>query len=233
VAARSSGEAGRAGSGVRGQRLQSELELAGEGGRLGAAVLLESRAAVVAQAGLGEVGELRASASAAVRAVPGSTTRVARPKPSASAASTGRPVRIMSRARPVPISRGSRTLPPSISGTPHRPAEDPEDGVGRDDAQVAPDGELQPAGDGVALDRARSPAWSGSAGSGPSGRRPRWRPVAALGADGVEVGAGAEVAARAVEDGDVGLGVGVEPRNASASSPPSGRRRRCGVPGGS
>src|SRR5690606_20781693 len=33
---------------------------------------------------------------------------------------TGRPVRIMSMARLMPISRGRRTVPPSTSGTPHR-----------------------------------------------------------------------------------------------------------------
>lgn len=48
------------------------------------------------------------------------TTRLARPISYASGAATGRPVRIMSSARLVPISRGSRTVPPSIRGTPQR-----------------------------------------------------------------------------------------------------------------
>ena len=61
-----------------------------------------------------------ASACAAASAWPSSTTIVARPMASASSASTGRPVRIMSSARPMPTMRGSRTVPPSISGTPQR-----------------------------------------------------------------------------------------------------------------
>ncbi len=61
-----------------------------------------------------------ASSSAAARAAPLGTTRFARPICSASFAFTGRPVRIRSSARESPISRGSRTVPPSISGTPQR-----------------------------------------------------------------------------------------------------------------
>src|SRR5262249_32332852 len=45
--------------------------------------------------------------------------RLARPIWRASAAPTGRPVRIRSRARESPMRRGSRTVPPSMSGTPH------------------------------------------------------------------------------------------------------------------
>ena len=45
---------------------------------------------------------------------------VTSPMASASSASTGRPVRIRSIARLCPISRGSRTVPPSIRGTPQR-----------------------------------------------------------------------------------------------------------------
>ena len=48
------------------------------------------------------------------------TSRSARPMASASSAFTGRPVRIMSSARPWPTIRGSRTVPPSIRGTPQR-----------------------------------------------------------------------------------------------------------------
>src|SRR6516164_617104 len=68
----------------------------------------------------GSAATSRARSSAAARAWPGGTTRSTRPIASASAAGTARPVRIRSRARPRPISRGSRTVPPSISGTPNR-----------------------------------------------------------------------------------------------------------------
>ena len=61
-----------------------------------------------------------ARSSAAARACPAGTTRSTRPIASASRAGTGRPVRIRSSARPRPIRAGSRTVPPSISGTPNR-----------------------------------------------------------------------------------------------------------------
>src|SRR5699024_5893951 len=60
-----------------------------------------------------------ANSCAACTARPGSVIRFARPMAWASSASTGRPVKIMSRARPRPTPRGNRTVPPSISGTPH------------------------------------------------------------------------------------------------------------------
>lgn len=62
----------------------------------------------------------RASCSAARRASPGGTSRLASPMSYASEAGTGRPVRIMSMARLSPIRRGSRTVPPSTRGTPQR-----------------------------------------------------------------------------------------------------------------
>jgi len=94
----------------------------------------------------------------------------------ASSALTGRPVRIMSIAREKPIKRGSRNVPPSISGTPAAgrdvakltwmarqrdgpcfaptwlrartpaAAKDAKDSGLLDDAQVAPARELQPTG---------------------------------------------------------------------------------------
>ena len=51
---------------------------------------------------------------------PAATISVTRPIASASAAATMRPVRIRSSARPIPTIRGSRCVPPSISGTPQR-----------------------------------------------------------------------------------------------------------------
>jgi len=70
-----------------------------------------------------------ASSRAAVSACPAGTTRLASPIAVASAASTARPVRIMSIARLVPMSRGSRTVPPSISGTPQRRQNTPNTAV--------------------------------------------------------------------------------------------------------
>ena len=68
----------------------------------------------------GSAASSAASSSARWRASPLGTTRLASPIAYASSASTPRPVRIMSIARLCPISRGSRTVPPSISGTPQR-----------------------------------------------------------------------------------------------------------------
>src|SRR6185437_13518927 len=61
-----------------------------------------------------------ASVFASASAWPAGTSRLARPHSNASRAPTSRPVRIMSSARLWPINRGSRTVPPSISGTPQR-----------------------------------------------------------------------------------------------------------------
>src|SRR6202023_2443784 len=93
-----------------------------------------------------------ASSSAAKRAVPSGTTRSHRPIASASAEVTWRPFRTMSSARPWPTSRGRRTVPPSMSGTP-APAVDAEISALLHDAQVAPEGQLHAAGDGRAGDR--------------------------------------------------------------------------------
>ena len=71
---------------------------------------------------------------------------------SASSASTMRPVRIMSSARPRPTMRGSRWVPPSISGTPKRRSVKPS-GVLGGDAQVAPQRQLEAAGQAPARDR--------------------------------------------------------------------------------
>ena len=109
------------------------------------------------------------------------------PSRSASRAPTSRPVRIMSSARLWPIRRGRRTVPPSISGTPQRRQNTPNFARLRGDAQVAPQRELEAAGDGVALDggdhrlgeqmarRAHRPGPSGSC-----GRRCRRAPAADL-----------------------------------------------------
>ena len=95
----------------------------------------------------------RASSSAAARLSPSATTRLTSPIASASAAPTGRPVRIMSIAR----------LDPDQPRQPHRPAVDqrhapapaehPEHRALLGDPQVAPQRQLEPAGDGVTRDR--------------------------------------------------------------------------------
>ena len=95
----------------------------------------------------------RRSPARARGALPAGTISVSRPIASASSASTIRPVRIRSSARPRPTIRGSRWVPPSISGTPKRRSVKPsrEPSVGH--AQVAPQRQLQPAGQAPAADR--------------------------------------------------------------------------------
>ena len=123
------------------------------------------------------------------RARPGrSATSVTRPIASASWASIVRPVRTRSSARPVPTIRGSRCVPPSISGTPQRRSAQPKVAVVVGDAQVAPERELEAAGEAVAGDR----------GDRRLGRREAGEAERAAGRVGVErldrlqVGAGAE-----------------------------------------
>ena len=76
-----------------------------------------------------------AISSARSRWAPSATISVSSPIASASSASTMRPVRIMSSARPSPTIRGSRWVPPSISGTPKRrsvkPSFDPSAAIRR------------------------------------------------------------------------------------------------------
>ena len=56
----------------------------------------------------------------------------------------------MSIARLMPIRRGSRTVPPSISGTPQRRQNTPNTALLLGDAQIAPERELEAAGDRMA-----------------------------------------------------------------------------------
>ena len=65
---------------------------------------------------------------------------------------TARPVRIRSSAGPWPMRRGRRTVPPSTSGTPQRRQNTPNTASLGRDPQVAPQRELEPARDRVALD---------------------------------------------------------------------------------
>ncbi len=101
----------------------------------------------------GSAASSAASCSAASRACPLGTTRLASPIANASAASTARPVRIMSIARLVPDQPGQ----PDSAAVDQRhtppPAEHPEHRALFGHPQVAPQRELQAAGDRVATDR--------------------------------------------------------------------------------
>jgi hypothetical protein len=100
----------------------------------------------------------------------------------------------MSIARPVPMSRGSRTVPPSISGTP----------------QVAPQGQFQAAGHGVPGHRGDDRL--GQPQPADTHRRVavRCHPVAAFGAERGQVGTGAEDPALTVQNRHGGVRIGVE-----------------------
>ena len=119
---------------------------------LGEPPLLDGGGPVAAQAGLGEGGELVGEVDGGARASPGATSRLASPMARASGPSTARPVRMRSIAREWPIRRGRRTVPEVAERDPEPAAEDTEDGVVGGHPQVAPQGELEAAGDGVALD---------------------------------------------------------------------------------
>ena len=112
------------------------------------------------------------------------------------------------------------------------PAEHAEHRVARGDPQVAPDRELEPAGDRVALDRGDHRLRRAACASGPSDRRRRrCTRVAASFADRLQVGARAERAVRAGEDRDAASSSASNARNASASSAAVGRStalRACG-----
>ena len=83
--------------------------------------LLVGGPAVHAHAGLRAAARARGrGATAVASASPGSVSRLARPMRSASSPSTPRPVRMRSSAWDWPMSRGRRTVPPSMSGTPQR-----------------------------------------------------------------------------------------------------------------
>ena len=188
------GEPGRPSSGLRrGQAVESPAGLGDQGLGVGQAPLREGRPAVVAHAGLGECGQLVGPGHGArSRAVPSGTTRLTRPMARASSAPTARPVRMRSRARPWPISRGSRTVPPSMSGTPKRRQNTPKVALGRGHPQVAPDGQLQAAGHGVALDGGDDRLGERQPGGAHRARPVDGHPVAVPVGQGLEVGSGTE-----------------------------------------
>ena len=102
------------------------------------------------------------------------------------------PVRMRSRARPCPISRGRRTVPPSMSGTPKRRQNTPKDGVLGGHPQIAPDGELETAGHGVPLDGGDDRLGELQAGRAHRAGAVLGDPVAVAPGHGLEIGAGAE-----------------------------------------
>ena len=89
-------------------------------------------------------------------------------------------------------------------------AEDPEYGVLGGHPQVAPEGELDAAGHGVALDGGDDGLGEGEAGRAHGAAAFVGDGAAVALGHGLEVGAGAEGAAGAGEHGHGGLGVGVE-----------------------
>ena len=94
-----------------------------------------------------------ASAIAASSAVPVGTRRLASPMRSASSPDTPRPVRIMSSAWLWPMRRAQPHRAAVHQRHAPAAAEHAEHGVLGRDAQVAPQRQLEPAGDGVAFDR--------------------------------------------------------------------------------
>ena len=116
----------------------------------------------------------------------------------------------MSIARDTPISRGSRTVPPSISGTPQRrqntPNTAPSSATRRShqSASSSPPATAYPAT--AAITGLPRRIRVGPIGPSPSARHP----VPGVRPDRLEVGAGAEHAALAVQHGDRRVGVGVE-----------------------
>ncbi len=114
-----------------------------------------------------------------------------------------------SSARERPIRRGSRTVVPSLIGTPNAPREDAEDGGLVDHAQVAPER------DAPGRRRRRAPSIAAITGlpRDPRGRTVRARRprlVELAGGQLAQVGAGAERAARPGEHRDARLGVALE-----------------------
>ena len=163
---------------------------------------------------------------------PGRTTSVTMPMSSASSASTIRPVRIRSSARPMPTIRGSRCVPPSISGTPQRRSGKPsvESLVtirrSHHSASSSPPARHQPeiaaivGFDGVSRVKPNGPASLDRRGPNDLDR--------------LEVGARAEGdAPGAGDDEHPRVVVGLEARGRPPrAGRPSGRRPRCAAPGG-
>ena len=115
---------------------------------------------------------------------------------------------------------------------PEAAAEDPEDGVLGGHPQVAPQGQLETAGHGVALDGGDHRLGEGHPGRAHGPRAVVGDRAAVAVGQGLQVGPGAEGAAGPGEDGDRGRAVGLE---GVEGLPQGGRRwrcrRRCAPPG--
>ena len=152
-----------------------------------------------------------ASATAAARASPSGTTRLASPMRSASSAPTPRPVRIMSSA--CALTDEARQTDGAAVDERHAPAPAVHAERGRlgGDAQVAPHRQFDAAGDGEAFDRGddRLVQQQPRRAHRPFAVAQRPSAARALG-DRLEVGAGAEVAVGAGEHGGGLRVVGVE-----------------------
>ena len=124
-------KAGGSGHGLpRAYHIHAPFEFIGQGLGQGQAPMLMGAEAVRAHARLGEIGQ----GGGQLLGGPFWPLRRARrgwpgPFAGASAASTGLPVRIMSMARLMPMSRGKRMVPPSMSGTPKRRQNTPNTAV--------------------------------------------------------------------------------------------------------
>ena len=106
----------------------------------------------------------------------------------------------------MPTTRGRRWVPPSTRGTPQRRSKRPKVEPRRGDPQVAPERQLDPAGQAPAVDRGDR-----RLGRGEPGRPHRPVRVVDVEVHRLQVGAGAEgLAAGAGEDEDAGALVGLE-----------------------
>ena len=127
----------------------------------------------------------------------------------ASTASITRPVRIRSRARPSPTMRGRRWVPPSIRAHPSAVPRQPKRRPAGRDPQVAPEGQLEPAGDAPTVDRGDRRLARGAPGK--AQRSARTLHPGGERFDRLEVGAGAEgLVAGAGEDQHPRVGVRFE-----------------------
>src|SRR5579875_45268 len=193
-----------------GERAQPVLELDGERVGLGQALLLEHGQAILAQARLRQRGELTGHDASGAERLPGGHEPV----------DEADPLRLLGADRATGEDHVKRAATADQPRQPHRapvdqrnaeaPAEDAEHGPALGDPQIAPQRKLQSARDRVAGDRRDH-------GLGEPHPRRSHRPVAVTrdavsvrAADGVQVGARAEGAARAPEHRNRRPPVGVE-----------------------
>src|SRR5262249_48431430 len=199
--------------------------------------MAEGRAASPSACGKGGIS--RSCPPAFARGPPLGGTYSHKPMFRHSSAGTWRPVRMISSARPWPTIRGNRTVPPST----HTPtaAIDAEIRPLRHHPEIAPQPQFHPAGDGRPLDGGddRLVPLEPGGGGGPTrdfpaiAARPRGgdielaqRIVGIERAHVFEIPARAKRAARAIENRDAGILVGIEFEKGGGQ-----RVRACGVHG--